>query len=827
MKRLTLSRSLTSSRRFVSREFTNRDSLLDRVNVEVRKVRSASTYFRVFSFYGIGGIGKTSLLKQLFLRNRSPDLSWVAVDLESGAVQTTTDVLYEIYRSSGVRYFPFEYTLALIWERRGLSIHDIRNRLVAVSVGWSDFGDAALEAMSAGVNLPAVLRLSDKLADALRKRHHDAEIRAIDSSTDSERERLLPGLLARAIKIEANKKGRSLVVAVDSLDSLAQKPGFGEGGEPADNWLQELLAQTQCGVWLLAGREKLRWHEDLPDWNEAMEQHLMGVLSIEDSEKFLRGVEITEPRIVRAIVETSRGVPMALDLATSFYLAKREDGAEPEPEDFRDTADGMLRKYLSHLDKNHADAIRCLALIDEFNYEAAAAALGAWSLPITLADYRTLCGSIMALRLEGGTAEYRIHRLLRDPVARSVPPADKARVLKALVSLAAHLREEGLEAGSWAFARCLVFIREHAVGVGRDASELFLTGYRLMEAGGYGSLGALLAATADERSLTHGGAESLAAVDALLAYLHRRTGRLDDASRAWTSLGEQVSLNRDAAGIIRYLSAHTEHLLGHYTEASRVYEKIVDQPQDHGAAHYPYAVRQLGDIRMLEGEFGQALTLLEKSRGLRSDDAWEAEVLRHIGHVFRHNYLLDAAKEKYDAADDMARMSASPMLRARLRTNYVELHAWRQPEFALAQLAGALEANREFENEIEVGKCLAAGGVANALLGRCDDGQRLAREALKVQLSTGYLSGQLFALCALALNQCRLGSYAAVDATRREIMGIEQRVGVYRYYRSVLDYCFDEERRRGVDGLARWLDYRESRRVLDEVAATMRGSSTS
>ena len=269
MKRLHLSRHLASWRRFASRDFTNRDSLLDRVDVEVHKVLAESTYFRVLSFYGMGGIGKTSLLKQLFLRNDPRDLAWVTVDLESGAVQTSTDVLYEIYRSSGVRYFPFEYALALIWERRGLSIHDIRNRLVAVSAGWSDFGDAALEAMSAGVNLPAVLRLSDKLADVMRRRHHDAEVRAIDASTDSERERLLPGLLARAIEAEANKQGRSLVVAVDSLDSLSRKPGFGEGGEPPDNWLQELLAQAQCGLWLLAGREKLRWQEELPDWNDA------------------------------------------------------------------------------------------------------------------------------------------------------------------------------------------------------------------------------------------------------------------------------------------------------------------------------------------------------------------------------------------------------------------------------------------------------------------------------------------------------------------------------------------------------------------------------
>ena len=298
MKRLSLSRSATAARRYASREFTNRDSLLDRGNVEVGRILSNSRHFRVLSFYGIGGIGKTSLLQQLFLRNRSRRLTWIRVDLESGAVQTSTDVLYEIYRTSGVRYFPFEYAVALTWERRGLSIHDIRNRLVAVDGGWSDIGDTALSAASAFVSAGAILRLSDKLTDAIRKRHHDAEIRAIRDSTDSERERLLPGLLARAIEVEAGRNRKRLVIAIDSLDSLARKAGFREDREPADGWLKELIGQAQCGLWLLTGREKLMWHEELPDWNEAMEQHLVGVLSDKDSEKFLSSIDITDPKRV-------------------------------------------------------------------------------------------------------------------------------------------------------------------------------------------------------------------------------------------------------------------------------------------------------------------------------------------------------------------------------------------------------------------------------------------------------------------------------------------------------------------------------------------------
>lgn len=830
MKKLSLSRNMAPARRFAAREFTNRGSFLELGEAEISRLLKSDEYFRVITYYGLGGIGKSSLLKELHSRNESKPLTWIRVDLEFGEIKTPVDVLYEIYRSSGVRYFPFEYALALIWERRGVSIHDIRNRLISLDSAWSAIGDTVASTIPApaSVSIATFLRLSDNLADAVRKRHYLAEIEAVRTATDSEREHLLPLLLAQGIKADKTKKRnrKRLVVSIDSLDSLVRKPGFGNQGDLSQDWLKELVGNAECGLWLMAGREKLRWHEDLPDWNQAMEQHLVGSLSGKDSEKFLRSIEITERHTVDAIVRNSRGVPIALDLAASLYLAKKEKGSEPQPSDFLDTADGLLKKYLSHLDKRHADAIRCLALLDEFDYELAAAALDSWNLHITVTDFRTICNSIMALQLEGGIAEYRIHSLIREPVGRSVTDLqDKSRVLKALVNKADQIQKGSAETGAWAFTRCLEFMRQHRVGAGDAASKLFLVGYRAMEAGGYGSFAPLVRALSHEMREAHDCAQSHVVLDALLAYLERRTGRLREASDLWTSLGSADDLDQDARGIVRYLSAHTEHLLGNYANAVRVYEEVTEQFGKQGGEYYPYAVRQLADIRMLQGEFDNALKLFERSCNLRRDPTWLAEVLRHKGHVFRHNYLFDEAKEKYDAASELAHECGGMMMLSKLKTNYLELAAWQQPEIALTLLQEAIEGNKEFENYIEVGKCLTAGAVASAMSGRGVDAERQAREALEVQKCTGYLSGQLFALCALALTQLIYQSALLARETRDEIMKLEDKIGVYSFYRAVLDYCLDERLKEDVAKLANWLNYLESRGAIDEVSARVRNLS--
>ena len=819
MKKFKLTRQMTSARHFASKEFTDRDSFMEGGESEISTLLEDGDYFKVMSYYGLGGIGKTALLKQLYISHESKPLTWIRVDLESSEIQAPVDVLYLIYRVSGVRYFPFEFALGLTWERKGVSIHDIRNRLVALDGVWSAIGDTALSTLPGAVDFSKILRFSDKLADAVRKKHHEADVKGIQLMSDSERERSLPGLLAQGIEAHVRKKRQRLVVSIDPLDNLTAKPGFSNQGDQSQEWLIDLIGESQCGLWLLAGREKLRWHEDISDWNQVMEQHLVGVLSEEDSARFLRSVRVTEPKSVAAIVESSKGVPMTLDLAASLYLTKKEKGLEPQPGDFLDTADGMLKQYLSHLDKDHAKAIRCLALLDEFDYELAAAALRSWSIQVTVDELDAICNSIMALRLEGGPAQYRIHRLVREPVRRSViDMKDKTRVLKELIHKAEEMEAEGAETSAWAFGRCLQFIREHRVGAGDLASKLFLVGYRVMEAGGYGSFAPLVRTLSQEMPAQDGCRRTQVALNALCAYLERRTGRLREAHEVWKSLGSLDGLSQDASGIIRYLAAHTEHLLGNYADAARVYKGIVEESGGQGGAFFPYAVRQLADIRMLQGDFEEALGLFNRSRALRPDNAWQAETLRHIGHVYRHNFLFAEAHKCYDEARKLAESSGAKMMLNRLKTNYVELYSWQQPEEALALLEEAKEGNEAFENYIEVGKCLTAGAIASALTGRGNDAENQAREALKVQTGTGYVSGQLFAFCALALTQLMYESAALARETRHEILVLERNIGVYTYYRAVLDYCLGEGLREDVAKLAAWLRYRETMVVFSELS---------
>ena len=181
------------SRDFASRTFTNRDNHLDLGRTQVEKLLQEKDYFRLISFYGIGGIGKTSLLSQIKKVSPHQRVRWITLDLESGSITSPTDAIYEIYRASGVRYYPLEYAFALIWAHKGRTISDIRNRLIEQDGLVTDLGDASLEAASAIVNVKGIRRLLEISTDAVKKRKPEYvnEVERIDLASDSDRERLL------------------------------------------------------------------------------------------------------------------------------------------------------------------------------------------------------------------------------------------------------------------------------------------------------------------------------------------------------------------------------------------------------------------------------------------------------------------------------------------------------------------------------------------------------------------------------------------------------------------------------------------------------------
>jgi hypothetical protein len=79
--------------------------------------------------------------------------------------------------------------------------------------------------------------------------------------------------------------------------------------------VRELVKQLPEALWVICGRQKLRWEEIEPDWSNSLSQHELKALPDQSSRQFLASCGIASEPIQDAIVKGSQGVPHYLDLA--------------------------------------------------------------------------------------------------------------------------------------------------------------------------------------------------------------------------------------------------------------------------------------------------------------------------------------------------------------------------------------------------------------------------------------------------------------------------------------------------------------------------------
>ena len=201
----------------------------------------------------------------------------------------------------------------------------------------------------------------------------------LQGMTPKEIEERLPMFWAEDLKAFMQRRPWPVVLFVDTYEALWEGQRTDARFFLRDEWVRELVAQVPEALWVIGGREKLRWEEVDLDWGSYLEQHLVGRLAEKDARKFLSSCGVTEEAVQEAIVEGSEGVPFYLDVAVDTYLeTKDKEGSDPIPADFEGTPREVLDRFLRHLEQSEEETLKVLSvarswdrslfklLIDEF-----------------------------------------------------------------------------------------------------------------------------------------------------------------------------------------------------------------------------------------------------------------------------------------------------------------------------------------------------------------------------------------------------------------------------------------------------------------------------
>ena len=272
-----------------SRYFTDRKQPLEifceKYNIYQQRMDKGAPNISVLMYYGMDGIGKSALIAEIIseMKKKLTNPQFVYYDFnikqdKRGVLERIRNILVNDYEYS----FPL-FDLALYNYAQKIG-EDVTSSDIQPFLGGSKLLSTMLD-LAGKIPAAGVVTTLTKYADLgfsiinelLGK--HKRELIEIELKDPTALYAYLPSLFAQDLAENLEHNRQPLVIFLDTYEKLVNE--MLPVGEPLNNdeWIRGdrgLIPNIPNVLWVIAGREKLKWEAFDSSWSKTLEQHLLG-----------------------------------------------------------------------------------------------------------------------------------------------------------------------------------------------------------------------------------------------------------------------------------------------------------------------------------------------------------------------------------------------------------------------------------------------------------------------------------------------------------------------------------------------------------------------
>lgn len=370
-----------NDRSVANRKFTDRkrprEAFYSLIETMIQENESHPKH-HVLVYYGIGGIGKSRLQRNLAntIKLDYDNVPMATIDFANSMYLSPARTLLELaytFKNWYTNAFPhFFMAYALYFQKRYPNIKFNEEKLLK-NDNWN--------LIASTIGLLAPLTFTSIIPDVVNKvydlsskigldKEAKSALKDLEELTPSEIEKKLPAFWAYDYKKMKSKLNNELsVIFFDTYEALWGSETNDITKLCVDNWIRELIAQIPGILFVVFSREFIDWAEHKPEWQDALEQHLLDRLSPEDSKEFLKSCGINEEIIKDKMVEVSMGHPYHLDLLVDTYYQIKASEEELRIEAFASSNREILICFLKYLKDDVIATIKLLSLVRRYDIE--------------------------------------------------------------------------------------------------------------------------------------------------------------------------------------------------------------------------------------------------------------------------------------------------------------------------------------------------------------------------------------------------------------------------------------------------------------------------
>lgn len=334
----------------------------------------------VINYHGMGGIGKSQILKKLMLEaeEKTGEVSekiptvYIALSEQDTPIKVMNKMITILKRENFI--FPL-YEVALLELSRVSGTSSIKKAVESIeenSVLISALLD--LSAVKPKTTIAgAVFRFADKIIKGGREYLNEKkeQINSIEKMLPEEIEMNLPSYFVQDLRwnIENFTFTYPVIIFLDKMEVLRRKITGIDEVDMQINWLKEdIIGQCPKVVWVCSSREKLEWDKD-DEWKDSINNIKINAFDKKWMLEYFRVNETDIETFEDELYDITKGVPLFLNICYELYQELQQKGEQIDFSKFQGKQEKLLQTYIENLSEAETYVLFSLSCIGEWNQE--------------------------------------------------------------------------------------------------------------------------------------------------------------------------------------------------------------------------------------------------------------------------------------------------------------------------------------------------------------------------------------------------------------------------------------------------------------------------
>lgn len=362
-----------------TRKFTDREQprkvFFDKYDALKQQLPDVDDIY-VITYYGVGGIGKSTLLRKLQeeLKEKEKNPYYLHYDFETSqdmktSLQFMKTKLEKDYKFSfplfDLALYAYSNKIGDTVEKKEVQSYVEQSR--TLSFIMDSIEDIPLIGMAS-----KLVKLADSGIAVLKNltSNYKKELSQIEQDSAKDIYQDLPYYFSLDLEENVKKLNQPLVIFLDTYEKLVNEVQDTGYSISKDLWLRGdrgPILNVPGILWVIAGREKIKWGESDTDWEDTLDQHILGDLSWKDASSFLSEAGISDETLRKEIYELTHGTPIYLDICVSTYEILSSQGRSITIDEFGKNPDALIERYIRYMDHQSSEMVYLLSQIPLWN----------------------------------------------------------------------------------------------------------------------------------------------------------------------------------------------------------------------------------------------------------------------------------------------------------------------------------------------------------------------------------------------------------------------------------------------------------------------------